>query len=470
MGFGFSQERVRRAEAVNYTDQRKQVFGSHSNLAHVWAQNSVRYGRASDGRMYFERGTIYSYGAHFPIATFTEHEYKGRRVVLFTTDKRSVSTSQHIGHARGALRGLPHLIVPVEGLADLRIGTADDAAERSFDWLVTLIAAHDTQEARDAANAFRQLFKLKRRIPDDPRAWLEARESAAAAKRDAHKLEDAKAYIKRFVWPTFETDFGTNTYRADDSVRRCKVYLKQLRGARLTVGKRKFANLVALARKHIKHGETLLPTLEAAARDAHRAAYRGVLLKQLDDIASGKETWGFIDRLSSAKQLHALALELGRIEDAQKVLNLVHIVQLREETVWRAPRESELRYSYRRSQGRQITIEDWQNGMGEASFYDTRETLVRRKGDRLQTSRGAEAPWKLCVLAFVIAQECRRTGTDWIKNGKRLNLGHYELDRVDANGTLHAGCHTIGFEEMQRLAIRETPHTVAPRYPLPVVI
>lgn len=72
----------------------KTVFSNYM-VAHVWAQQTQSEGRGSN--FYFRDATIYSYGPHFPVASFV----KGR--VLFNSGSYSVSTSKHIGYARNAL-------------------------------------------------------------------------------------------------------------------------------------------------------------------------------------------------------------------------------------------------------------------------------------------------------------------------------------------------------------------------------
>ena len=82
---------------------------SNSQVAHLWAQQ--RKESAKGSHFYFEGPTIYSYGRHFPIATFIRPD-----VVLFTTDSYSNSTCKHIGHARHAIPGnmrvfhVPHVL------------------------------------------------------------------------------------------------------------------------------------------------------------------------------------------------------------------------------------------------------------------------------------------------------------------------------------------------------------------------
>lgn len=74
----------------------KKVFSSHEEVAHVWAQQTQEEGKAS--RVFFDGPTIYSYGRHFPIATFIDGN-----TVLFTTKSYSVSTQKHIGLTRRAI-------------------------------------------------------------------------------------------------------------------------------------------------------------------------------------------------------------------------------------------------------------------------------------------------------------------------------------------------------------------------------
>lgn len=81
----------------------RQVLGSHAQTAHVWAQNNQERGRASDGRMFFEHGILYSYGYHFAIASHAK-TLKGEPAILFTTAGYSVSTGKHISLTRQAIR------------------------------------------------------------------------------------------------------------------------------------------------------------------------------------------------------------------------------------------------------------------------------------------------------------------------------------------------------------------------------
>lgn len=471
MGFG-TQERVTRNEATDYTSQRKQVFGSHSDLAHVWAQQSFAYGRASDGRMYFEGATIYSYGHHFPMATFTPYRVDGQQLVLVNSRSYSVSTGKHQRHVWHALRGLSVITADVPNLTELRIDAAGKITgskaelNAAFDALL-IDAASVNGGSLTVAHAFKRAAKLGRDVPADLGAWNEKRLATIKAKGAHDKLDNAKRIITAAHnnLPTLKTD--GNTWNAGQQRDNVKRDLTALRGARNLVSKNGFSSYVAKARKTIAALATLHTQAIEIYEKAHAAENRERHLRELDAIVSGERAY-FVDQDSSAARLFKLASDERRPDDARKVLDLVQVIKLRTETAWRAPREEELRYSYRTTR-KLVTAENWIEGAGDANAYHLAETLVRRKGDRLETSRGARAPWKLCVAAFLIAQECRRTGTAWHKNGERCNLGSYELDSVSANGTLRAGCHTIQWDEILRLATREIPEHVAPLYPLPAV-
>lgn len=76
----------------------RRVFSSRSETAHVWAQNRQSDGKSSDGRMFFERDRIYSYGRHFCMARILPSG-----AVAVTTRSYSSSTSKHQSHVSRAI-------------------------------------------------------------------------------------------------------------------------------------------------------------------------------------------------------------------------------------------------------------------------------------------------------------------------------------------------------------------------------
>src|SRR5436190_15215353 len=91
----------------------KHVFNGKekTQIAHLWMnkkQDSARDGR---GSFYFKGDTIYSYGAHFPIARHITNK-NGEHAVLMTTRTYSNTTAKHISMVQSALHGLV-LYVPL---------------------------------------------------------------------------------------------------------------------------------------------------------------------------------------------------------------------------------------------------------------------------------------------------------------------------------------------------------------------
>jgi hypothetical protein len=83
----------------------KTVFDNRQ-CAHVWAQQNQDEGRSSNGNLFFHGKTIYSYGYHFPLASFIT-----RDTVFVNSDSYSVSTSKHQGYVTGAINHKQRLYV-----------------------------------------------------------------------------------------------------------------------------------------------------------------------------------------------------------------------------------------------------------------------------------------------------------------------------------------------------------------------
>ena len=107
--------------------------------------------------------------------------------------------------------------------------------------------------------------------------------------------------------------------------------------------------------------------------------------------------------------------------------------------------------------------------LGAPGFHSERPTLVRRRGNELETSRGASAPLPEAVNIFRAATACRVIGKAWHRNGERMRVGALELDAIDPAGDVRVGCHSIAYDEMTRLAVREVPDFVRPCFQLPAL-
>jgi hypothetical protein len=88
----------------------KKVFSSHSELAHVWANQLQHEGRAAN--MFFNGPVIYSYGHHYEIARFVEAA-NGQKVCFVNANGYSSSTGKHTAHVWNAIPdGIPTFKVP----------------------------------------------------------------------------------------------------------------------------------------------------------------------------------------------------------------------------------------------------------------------------------------------------------------------------------------------------------------------
>jgi hypothetical protein len=45
-----------------------------------------------------------------------------------------------------------------------------------------------------------------------------------------------------------------------------------------------------------------------------------------------------------------------------------------------------------------------------------------------------------------------RRGVDWKRNGEQCPVGQFQIDRIAANGDIHAGCHFIKWNEIEATA------------------
>ena len=114
---------------------------------------------------------------------------------------------------------------------------------------------------------------------------------------------------------------------------------------------------------------------------------------------------------------------------------------------------------------------DWQAGRSrhcpasyrsrpDGSAYVAR---LRDSGsDELVTSQGAAVPWEHAVKAFRFIRLCVEKGEGWQRNGRTVRVGHYQIDRIEPNGDMTAGCHRFAWDAMRELAEREGVFDLTP--------
>jgi hypothetical protein len=101
-------------------------------------------------------------------------------------------------------------------------------------------------------------------------------------------------------------------------------------------------------------------------------------------------------------------------------------------------------------------IAAWRNGDPQARLRNPRTlpTMLRLSSDNteVETSLGARVPVSHAIRGLRFVRAVVQSGEEYVRNGHTFHLGHYAIDRIEVNGTLHAGCHVITLEEIERLA------------------
>jgi hypothetical protein len=180
----------------------------HDAVAHNWAHQTGRKQRGFN--MYYEGETIFSYGAHFPIARHVTDE-RGASRVLMTTESYSASTAKHKGIVwravpdKSAVFDVPDVMAAGEGQHLLnfdsykeRIDAALSKASRARTYKD--IHLREAGGLVERGNAYRHAFKLGRRrkplaLPADLAAYLDEKRKTEAAERA--RLERARLERER---------------------------------------------------------------------------------------------------------------------------------------------------------------------------------------------------------------------------------------------------------------------------------
>jgi len=170
---------------------------NNEQVAHLWANKSRSAAKGSS--FYFDGDTIYSYGAHFPIA----RHYKG--VVLYTSRTYSVTTAKHKGIVCSAMSHLESFMVDdvtkdpsgadVKGYTE-RLKLQATILSRSRD---PQFHIENLQRITDEANKFCSTFGFKTRFQMPDEVTLEAlrEKSKQAQAKKAKQTAERNARIER---------------------------------------------------------------------------------------------------------------------------------------------------------------------------------------------------------------------------------------------------------------------------------
>jgi hypothetical protein len=97
-----------------------------------------------------------------------------------------------------------------------------------------------------------------------------------------------------------------------------------------------------------------------------------------------------------------------------------------------------------------VKIDQWLAGTRDNIGYGVRsDTLLRIKGDSVQTSRGAEIPVSQTANLWALVNSVISAKRELILNKR---IGVYSLSKIETTGNITVGCHYIKYEQLQRIA------------------
>ena len=318
----------------------RKVFPT-SEIPHLWFHQTQSDAR-SQGNVFFDGDTIYSYGTHFPIARHVQSK-SGQRAVLFTIAHYSVTTTGHCSAVRSAIpSGTVVFDVPSLG-THYASGTPNH--NDNLRYFVTQINEHVT-----------------------------------------------KAFRARSTWAITS-------------------HLKQANG------------LVESARAYGKFFRVRVPKLPVVPEaDSEKLAAIGKCERE----ESARKAKGQREENERRKQ----RLEQERKEWEEKLPTLC--AEWRNGANVHIPRPNYTWYDYDK--------------------MPSIHTMLRINGHDVETSLGARVPVSHAKRGLAFVRRVVSSGQEYVRNGHTLHLGHYAIDRIETDGTLHAGCHVIKFAEIENLA------------------
>lgn len=390
---------------------KREVFPT-DEIPHLWATQAQTRARNAQGNLYFDGRTIYSYRQSWPLARiYTRPESAAitatNALVLTNSARYSVTTAQHAHAVERAVSHLTQIAVPVPvpvtsygglttsmhaaNLTYLRKEADSELAraERAMtEWRVES-SVNRAEELYAAIGTYLSFFRIRRKAPDFPQARADA----------------AHARVRRILNP--------------DPVRDA---------AKIRARKRRTDKLRAELQAVFDNYCTQVETYNTAVRAARAA---------LPDYPS-------------PEQIAQYWRDTGEWLSGQSVT-----VDAPYPTLQYLGSYQPARYYGRHGAQRKLQTAGFDLPRVESVHpaYDRpSEILLRVSGEEIQTSWGARVPLAAAPMVWSLVRRAMRQG-GWTPSGLgRVMIGHYSVDNISADGTMRAGCHTIKFAELQRMA------------------
>jgi len=486
----------------------------NSMVAHVWNAQSEALGQSSNGNFYFNGAALYSYGSHFVVgyimpdgvAFLNADSYS-----VSTSGHQSDARGAIKNRRRAVVAGLTDLAGDWKLLprlaSYLKEGYAKDKEAReamqksvratlatyavalespilaagqwgndSYDYETTPATRipFDRTGLQEAGAYLAALAglpaaswpKIKREAAKAraAKAEREAKADRDAAERRALRLSDMEARHWREYMSNLGREYTSHGFES---------LAKELRRARKLMlaaksGKLATAGRIATIRARLKQVEAEREAFDAKRQprlDRHALAIHLATIRAFRDASDeGRARLGRYDMANLERAAQYVA-ERGRLLDLKaSAILLVSMAAQRQRELIAAEREAAARQRENEAREYEERKALWLSGelVGRMRFdADCGGAALRVKDNMLETSHGADVPLEHAVKVFRFVKLIREQhhdddssaiSTAWRKNGKTIRVGHFQVDRIMSNGDFEAGCHSIKWAEVERVA------------------
>ena len=430
----------------------KNVF-ENSMVAHVWNAQTQSAGRSGNGNFYFRDSMLFSYRDSWLVAKIMDDG-----VALLNADSYSISTSRHSRYAWGAVSNRTYYGIP--GLNDL-ILRGELNAER--------VKTHLLENARTMSSDSAH-YLLKRIGEKNPESrWVKIQTERArldAAEKASNESIKEKSLLADATKIGNATDAEINEMLARhcnkgaNGIATCATRLYHVHRAakkrKRNVQASRVFEVLTLARKIIKLDEVKKRVAErkhgfVQARNRFEGALSRVnsaeivTSRLLDDVDTyGTRLLDYVPhfKVATRESISALVASAQTQSSYQEIIERAEaerVARVQHESWLSGDRTARLPYTY--SSATLLRALDV-----------TRDESGKITGGTLQTSRNAEVPLVHAIRAFRFVKLCKENARTWTRNGHSLRVGHFTVDHVAANGDFTAGCHNIGWAEVERVA------------------
>jgi hypothetical protein len=166
------------------------------------------------------------------------------------------------------------------------------------------------------------------------------------------------------------------------------------------------------------------------------------------------EASGIVEKMREFATFFAVEVDLPVIPATMQEIARYFAEREQREAAAAAKRAEEQKklFAQQKRKGRKHRLA-WLNGTSNETYSWKRffEPELRIVGDEVETSLGVRFPVEHAKRGLVLVESVIARKEEWKANGHSCHLGHYQIERIEANGTVHAGCHVVSYKAIQRV-------------------